>query len=401
MSLLFARGSLAAISVALLGALVVLTGCRRAETEKAPEIRPVRTVTIEKRSSADTIALTGTVQAQTEINMSFRIDGRLSERAVGVGDTVKPGQLIARLDPQNEESALLSSRAQLSAARAQQSEARSNFERMRDLVAENAVSRSTFDQAEAMLKTANSSVESAQSQVQLSDNRLSYTRLVSDVSGVVAAQGAEPGEVVGAGRMIVQVAKEGGRDAVIDVPAQVKDSAVSNPEIQVSLTMDPKIAAMGRVREVSPRADPVTGTFRVRVRLIDPPTAMRLGSTVTARMKRNAVSGYTLPASALVRSDRQPAVWIVDPKTGSVSARTVEVQEFEPGRVVVASGLNLGDIVVTAGVQALRAGQKVRLLEARPVGTGSGETKSGEISSGEMKSGETKAGEIKSTETRK
>lgn len=369
-------------SVAL--ALVMLTllgGCRRAETERPPEVRPVRTVTIEKRSSADTIALTGTVQAQTEINMSFRIDGRLSERAVGVGDAVKPGQLVARLDPQNEESSLLASRAQLSAARAQQSEARSNFERMRDLVAENAVSRSTFDQAEAMLKTANSSVEAAQSQVQLSENRLSYTRLVSDVAGVVAAQGAEPGEVVGAGRMIVQVAREGGRDAVIDVPAQVKDSAVSNPDIQVSLTMEPKVTAMGRVREVSPRADPVTGTFRVRVRLIDPPAAMRLGSTVTARMKRNAVSGYTIPASALVRSDRQPAVWIVDPKTGTVSARTVEVQEFEPGRVVVASGLNLGDIVVTAGVQALRAGQKVRLLEARPVETKAGEMKTGEIKS--------------------
>lgn len=373
------RSSLPVAAMTALVALTLLAGCRRAETERLPEVRPVRTVTIEKRSSADTIALTGTVQAQTEINMSFRIDGRLSERAVGVGDAVKPGQLIARLDPQNEESALLASRAQLSAARAQQSEARSNFERMRDLVAENAVSRSTFDQAEAMLKTANSAVEAAQSQVQLSENRLSYTRLVSDVAGVVAVQGAEPGEVVGAGRMIVQVAREGGRDAVIDVPAQVKDSAVSNPDIQVSLTMEPSVTAMGRVREVSPRADPVTGTFRVRVRLIDPPAAMRLGSTVTARMKRNAVSGYTIPAAALVRSDRQPAVWVVDPKTGTVSARTVEVQEFEPGRVVVASGLNLGDIVVTAGVQALRAGQKVRLLEARPVETKAGATKSGEI----------------------
>jgi len=379
-------GSRPSIILAVLATLVLTTGCRRAETEKAPEVRPVRTMTIEKRSSADTVALTGTVQAQTEINMSFRIDGRLSERAVGIGDAVRPGQLIARLDPQNEESALLSTRAQLAAARAQQSEARSNFERMRDLVAENAVSRSTFDQAEAMLKTANSSVESAQSQVQLSENRLSYTRLVSDVSGVVAAQGAEPGEVVGAGRMIVQVAKEGGRDAVIDVPAQVKDSAVANPDIQVSLTMDPQVTAMGRVREVSPRADPVTGTFRVRVRLIDPPAAMRLGSTVTARMKRNAFSGYTLPASAMVRSDRQPAVWVVDPKTGTVSARTVEVQEFEPGRVVVASGLNLGDIVVTAGVQTLRAGQKVRMLEAGPV---------------ESRAGEAKAAATKSTETKK
>jgi multidrug efflux pump subunit AcrA (membrane-fusion protein) len=93
---------------------------------------------------------------------------------------------------------------------------------------------------------------------------------------------------------------------------------------------------------------------------------MRLGSTVTARMKRGAIEGYVMPASALVRSDRQPAVWIVDPKTSTVTMHTVDVKEFDPGRVVVGSGLNPGDIVVTAGVQALRPGQKVRLLETRP-----------------------------------
>jgi RND family efflux transporter MFP subunit len=244
-------------------------------------------------------------------------------------------------------------------------EARSNFERMRDLVKENAVSRATFEQAEASQQTAEAQVESAQSQVTLAQNRLSYTRLISDVSGVVTVQGAEPGEVVGAGRMIVQVAREGVRDAAFDVPARIKDSIQPNAEIAVVLTSDPKVTAMGSVREVSPRADPVTGTFRVKFRLINPPAAMRLGTTVTGRMKMTAALAIEVPPSAVFRSDRQSAVWVVDPKTGAVATRNIEIRSSDPNRVEVASGLNPGDVVVTAGIQALRPGQKVRLLETR------------------------------------
>ncbi len=351
-------GVLAAGATALL-----LAGCKQTEAPQAPEVRPVRVVAIEKRATGDTVAITGTVQAQTEANQSFRIDGRLVERAVGVGDSLRPGQLIARLDPQNEESALQAARAQLGAARAQQAEARNNFARMRDLVAENAVARATFEQAEAVMKTADAAVETAQSQVTLAENRLSYTRLVSDVTGVVTAQGAEPGEVVGAGRMIVQVAKDGAREAVFDVPARVKDAAPARPSVAVNLVSDPKVTATGTVREVAPRADPVTGTFRVRVRLDNPPPAMRLGTTVTGRISLDSAPGIEIPPSAVTRADRKASVWVVDRKTGTVSPRAIEIRSSDPMRVEVASGLNPGDVVVTAGIQALRPGQKVRLLE--------------------------------------
>jgi RND family efflux transporter MFP subunit len=345
--------------------LMLLASCRRAEEAPAPEVRPVRVVTVAKGAVGDVIALTGTVQAQTEINMSFRIDGRLIERNVTVGDTVRPGQLIARLDSQNEESSVQSARAQLAAARAQLVEARNNYQRMRDLVAENAVSQATYDSAESLRKTAESQVESVQSQLTLAENRLSYTRLVSDVAGVVTMQAAEPGEVVGAGRPIVQVAREGARDAAFDVPARVKDSMPPNAELMVVLTSDPKVTAMGVVREISPRADPVTGTFRVKFRLINPPAAMRLGTTVTGRMKLTAAPAIEVPPSAVFRSERQAAVWVVDPKTGVVTSRNIEIRSSDPNRVEVASGLNPGDVVVTAGIQALRPGQKVRLLETK------------------------------------
>jgi len=350
---------------AVLAAVALLASCNRSMEPPAPEIRPVRAMTIEKRAAGESVALTGTIQAQSEVNLSFRIDGRMLERSVNVGDAVKRGQLVARLDSQNEESSLLAARSQLTAARAQLAEARNNFTRFRDLVAESAVSQASFEQSESMLKAAESQVETAQSQVTIAENRLSYARLVSDVAGVVTAQGAEPGEIVGAGRMIVQVAREGGRDAAFDVPARIKDAAPANPKITVALVSDPQVVATGTVREVAPRADPVTGTFRVKVRLDNPPAAMRLGATVTGRMRLASGTSIEIPPSAVFRAERQAAVWVVDPKTGVIAVRNIEIRSSDPVRVEVASGLNPDDVVVTAGVQALRPGQRVRLLETK------------------------------------
>ena len=186
-----------AIVLAALATLPLLSACHRSEEKPPPEIRPVRAVTIEKRAAGETVALTGSMQAQTEINLAFRIDGRMLERLVSIGDTVRPGQLVARLDSQNEESSLQAARAQLAAARAQLTEARNNFVRFRDLVAEKAVSQASFEQAESMQKSAESQVESAQTQVRwrktgsLHAARLRRGRRRD-------GEGAEPGEVVGA-----------------------------------------------------------------------------------------------------------------------------------------------------------------------------------------------------------
>jgi len=248
---------------------------------------------------------------------------------VDVGDIIKPGQLIARVDPENEESGVQAAQAQLLAAQARLIEARSSQQRMRELIAEKAVSQAAFEQATALLSVAESQVKSAESQVTLAKNRLSYTRLFSNVGGVVTSRGAEPGEVISAGRMIIQVAEEGARDAVFDVPASVKNQATRDAQISVALTSDPSITAIGRVREVAPRADPVTGTFTVRIQLIKPPLEMRLGSTVTGQMATDRVVAIELPASALIRSkDGQAAVWIVDPQSKTVAMRTIEVGAY-------------------------------------------------------------------------
>ena len=173
--------------------------------------------------------------------------------------------------------------------------------------------------------------------------------------------GAEPGEVVHAGGMVVQVARQGGRDAVFDVPEQLMRTGPRDPVVEIALTNDPQVKATGRVREVSPQADPATRTFQVKVGITDPPEAMRLGATVTGRITLSAPSGVEVPASALTKTDGGPAVWVVDPHSQTVTLRSVDVVRYDPATVVISQGLETGDVVVTAGAQTLRPAQKVQL----------------------------------------
>jgi membrane fusion protein, multidrug efflux system len=340
----------------------VLASCKPDTKAEAPETRPVRTVTATRGEAGETVVLTGHIQADDEPAFAFRLGGRVIERPVNVGVRVEAGQVLAKLDPENELSALRSAEAALVAAQGQLTYAHGDFERQRQLLANGHTPRARFDQAQKALQTAHSQVDHTEAQLQIARDRVSWTTLTADAEGTVTAVGAEPGEVVQAGQMIVRLARQGGRDAVFDVPAQLLRSAPSDSEITVRLTDDPSVMVTGRVREVAAQADPVTRTFEVKVGLSDPPEAMRLGATVTGSVKLASEPVIAIPATALTELNRQPAVWIVDPKSLTVSMRNVELLRHDPGTVVVAQGIETGDIVVTAGVQALHPGQKVRLL---------------------------------------
>jgi len=338
-----------------------LSGCGD-QAPPAPAARPVRALTVEQGATGETLSLTGQIKAEVQENIAFRLDGRLIERRVNVGDTVKVGQVIARLDPQIPQNNLRQAQANLSAAQGQLLQARNAFERQQNLLKDGWAPRSTFDQAQQALQTSQAQVNSVQAQLRTAEEQLGYTELRADTAGAVTAIGAEPGEVVGAGRMIAQVAHEGGRDAVFDVPAQMIRKASRDSVVEIALTDDPKIKATGRVRETAPQADPVTRTFQVKVGLIDPPQAMRLGATVTGSVTMTAPAGVELPASVLTQAEGHSAVWVVDPQSQTVSLRKVEVLRYDSTAVVISQGLETGETVVTAGVQVLRPGQKVRLL---------------------------------------
>jgi len=341
---------------------LLLVACQREAETAAPAARPVRTITVEKRTAGVPLSFSGRIEAEDEVALAFRISGRLLESNGKLGDRVQPGQVMARLESQNELNALRQAQAGLAAAQGQLTQARNHFDRQETLLAQGWTTRANYDVATQARQTAQSQVDAAEAQLKTAHDLVSFTELTADAPGVITAIGPSAGEVVQAGQMMFRLARQEGRDAVFDVPAQLIRSAPSDPQITVSLADDPTVTARGRVREVAAQANAVTRTFEVKVGLTEPPPAMRLGATVIGRLETNAGPIIEIPATALTRSNQQPAVWIVDPASRTVSMRNVDVLRFEQAKVVVSQGLDSGEIVVTAGVQALHPGQKIRLL---------------------------------------
>ena len=356
------RSRTRASGVLLIVLTLIVAGCDGREVATGPEARPVRVIAAMEHAGGEKITLSGVIEAKIEVDLAFRIGGRVIERFVNVGDRVVAGQLIARLDSQDEANALRGAKAGLSAAEGQFLEAEINYERQRQLLERGFTTRMRYDETVQLLRTLRAQVDAATAQVAIAQNRFDDTSLFADAPGEVTARVVETGQVVAPGQMIVRLARQDGRDAVFDIPPAILSRGRRETPISVALSIDPSIRAMGRVREVSPQADARTGTFRVRVGLATPPTEMRLGSTVTGQMTLESGEGIVIPASALARFDSLPAVWVFDPKSETVSQRKVEVALHRASDVVLAAGLASGEIVVTAGVQALRPGQRVRLL---------------------------------------
>jgi RND family efflux transporter MFP subunit len=350
----------AAQSTALVACGLVISGCSR-HAPAPPLVRPVQTTVIRYGTAGEPVSLSGQVQAQNQTNLAFRIGGRLIDRRVSVGDTVSPGQLVARIEPQDAKNALSSAEADLASAKAILVQARNNEARYRSLVSSGVIPRAQYEDAQQQLATAQARVAAATASAGTARDNVGYTDLHSNVAGVVTAKGAEPGEVVHAGQVVVQVAQRGGKDAVFNVPAALIRKSPKSPPVTVALADDPTITAMGHVREVSPQADPATGTYLVKVGLDNPPDTMRLGSTVIGSVTLSPEPVVSIPGTALIQIDGKPAVWVVNPATNIVVAQPVNVVRYDSSSVIISSGLKDGDIVVTAGVHALRPGQQVKL----------------------------------------
>jgi membrane fusion protein, multidrug efflux system len=345
-------------------ALAALAACSESSSAPPPQDRPVRVVTVEHRVVSEPIVMTGHIRPQEEVNLAFRIDGKLIERRVSVGDQVSPGQVVARLDSQNEQNSLRSAEADLSAAQATLTQAQRAEGRQRELMAKGFTTRTQYDQAQQQLQTAQAQIDSAEARLRAARDRLGYTDLRADAVGFVIAKGAEPGEIVRGGQMVVQLAREGRKDAVFDVPAQLLQlrGVPTNPIVEIALADNPNIKTTGMVREVASQADPTTRTFPVRIALTNPPEEMRLGATVVGGITLTSPPVMEIPGTALTQTDGKPAVWVVNSNNKTVALRNVEIARYEPNSVIVTAGLRDGEIVVTAGVHVLRPGQKVRLL---------------------------------------
>jgi RND family efflux transporter MFP subunit len=236
------RGRILALVVALALAPPI-AGCNREAKTEPPLPRPVRTVTVEKGKVGDSVTLTGDVRAENEVNLAFRIGGRIIERKGGVGDKVEPDQVLAKLDPQDELNSVRSAQAALNAARGQEVEAQNNFDRQNHLMERGFTTRAIFDSAKQALQTAQARVDDATAQLDIAQDRLGFTELRANVSGAITARSAEAGEVVQAGQPIFTVARQDGRDAVFDVPAQVLRGAPPDSIVTIALADDPSVTA--------------------------------------------------------------------------------------------------------------------------------------------------------------
>ena len=213
---------------------MTVSGCSPQTETAAPQPRPVRTVTIEQREAGTAVTLTGRIEAEDEVALAFRISGRVLENDRKLGDRIEAGQVVARLESQNERNTLRAAQANLVASQGQLTQARNHFERQDTLLQQGWTTRANHDQAKQALQTAESQVDAAEAQVKTAYDLVSFTELKADAPGVITAVGPGAGEVVQAGQMIFRVARRDGRDAVFDVPAQVIRTAPSDPRITVS-----------------------------------------------------------------------------------------------------------------------------------------------------------------------
>ncbi len=354
--------TLSSRAAATLILLAVLAACHKEDKAAAQSIRPVRTVTVEFRQSADTLALTGEIQPRYQADIGFRVNGKILERPVDVGTEMKKGDLIARLDPQQYRQDLEVAKSEVAAAEAEVTRSQAQEARQRELLKNGHTTRVKYDQALKTFKTAAAQLDAARAkQVQASEN-LGYTELKADNDGVITAVGADAGQVVSAGQMVVRLARPREREAVFNIAEGAFKHPPKNPTVMVHLVSNPDVKAAGTVRYVSPQADPATRTYAVRVSLPDAPPQMRLGANVVCTVTLDQRRMVTIPGTAFFQKDGKPAVWLVG-KDNTVQLKPIAVVRYQGDSVVVGSGLAEGDVVVTAGVQKLLPGEKVSLLE--------------------------------------
>lgn len=345
--------------------LALLLGCSRPEPAAEP-VRAVKVMTVSASGLQSQYEFAGEVRARVESRLGFRVGGKITQRQAEVGQHVQAGALLAQLDPQDYRLAADAARAQVAAASTNRDLAAADYKRYVTLREQNFISGAELERRETTLKAAQAQLEQAQAQLASQGNQARYTNLVADVSGVVTAVEAEPGQVVSAGTPVVRIAVDGPRDVVFAVP----EDKVAGVRAGTDVTVKPWASGAsltGRIREVAASADPVTRTYPVKVSLAgasQPP----LGATVTVLpqvLSHVGQPAIRIPTSALRQEGQGSAVWVVDKSTMTVKSQPVQVATADGNDAVIAAGLSPGMVIVSAGVHVLAPGQKVTIWQDR------------------------------------
>ena len=346
----------------------VLAGCKE-EHALVEEIRPVCTLTVSAASRPGAIEFSGEVRARHETSLGFRIGGKLAARLVDVGAMVRTGQVLARLDPQDQVLNVATARAQRIAVQTDLAQLRLDLSRAQELLEKKFVSQAEVDRRRTAVDAAESKHDQAKAQEQLAMNQAAYTSLLADAPGVITGVETERGQIVGAGQTVFRLARNGEREVLINVAESQRGLIRTGMPAEVRLWAQSDKVLTGNIREVAPAADPQSRTYAVRIALpSDVPEAIaRLGMSATVKLiGADSPGAVTLPLSAILGEGEQQNVWLWSKKSGRVKKKAISVVDLQNEQVQV-TGLLPGDVVVTAGVHLLREGQAVRRIPAHHV----------------------------------
>jgi len=362
-----ARGATRALA-ALVAAAALVSGCSSGNgADAVPVVRPVMAQKVATAGAGGAATVySGEVRARREGDLGFRVPGKIVARSVDVGAAVKKGQVLARLDPVDQQMNATAARAAVAAARTDLQLASAEYDRYKSLHEKNFVARTVLDQKSATLEAARSRLEQAEAQAAVSGNQVGYTTLVADQDGIVTAIMAEAGQVVAAGQPVMRLARPDEREVLISIPETRLAATKAARSVAVRLWADPSRLYAGRVRELAPSADPGTRTFAARVSILNADAAVNLGMTANVVFgdakdaAAAADSAVLVPLTALSRRGDQTAVWVIDAATSQVKQRTVSVRQYREDGILIGAGLQPGELIAVAGVHKLVEGQTVK-----------------------------------------
>lgn len=353
----------------LVAASLLTTGCSEPPATPAA-VKPVFVTTVAPGASGQTRNFTSVVRARVESDLAFRTGGKVVERLVEVGDRVKAGQVLARLDPADYQLAVKAAADQVQAASVDAQQAASDEARLRRLLADGSVGAADHERQKARADAATARLDQARRQLELARNREAYAALVAPYAGVVTALRFERGQVVPEGQPVVSLAREGDNEVVVDLPEDWVGRA-RGLSATAAPWHDPKATVRLMLRELAPQASVQGRTYRARYAAAAESraqlSALPLGSTMQLSLSAPQAGPATvaLPVSALVKGSGPAGVWALDAKGSGLVFTPVQVVSHDDATVQV-TGLATGSRVVSVGAQKLDAGTTVRAIERAP-----------------------------------
>lgn len=351
---------LTASSVAMVTgvAVLALSSCDRHQPDPRTAEKLVRIATAQPAAASER-AFTGVVSARVQSDLGFRVGGKVTERLVDMGQSVRTGQPLMRIDRTDYAHAIAAQMGNVAAAKAKLVQAVADEERYRDLVSPGAVSRSAYDQAKAAADSARALLDAAEAQLKVVQDEGDYSTLVADSDGAVVETLVEPGQVVTAGQVVIRLAHAGSREAAVNLPETVRPT-IGSTALASLYGVDARRSA--RLRQLSDAADPVTRTFEARYVLEGEAANAPLGATVTVYLPGVAsTTAVAVPLGAIDDEGGGPGVWVIDSKNSSVTFRSVSVRQIGAEAAILDGGVGIGEQVVALGGHLLHEGEQVHV----------------------------------------